>query len=156
MHGFLSWGLAVLFGAVLAIGDAASATTATAPTGSASGASVSVAGENMIAYELDRLFRSDRPATETDITYRRDEAARILLTASGHDGLAADDRNYLVELVSSRLGVSPAEAQSRVDDVIARAKQSIARARHAAVLEAFMTAVAQLPGGGGSSVVRRW
>jgi len=31
--------------------------------------------------------------------------------------------------------------------VIARAKQSIARARHAAVLEAFMTAVAQLPGG---------
>jgi len=104
------------------------ATTATAPTGSASGASASVAGENMIAYELDRLFRSDRPATETDITLYVHEAARILLTASGHDVWPRMIAIIWSNLCPSRLGVSPAEAQSRVDDCDSPC-QAIHRAR---------------------------
>jgi hypothetical protein len=142
MHGVLAWGLAVLIGALLTIAMIGSA----APVTNGSGLSNSVAGESMIAFELDRLFRSDRRAADADLDYRRAEAARILLTASSPAGLSTDDHDYLVDMVSTRTGISPTDAQTRVDDVVARAKQSITSARHRTVLEAFMTAVALMLG----------
>ena len=59
----------------------------------------------IIAYDLDRLFRSERPP-QGDIAYTRGEAARILLTASSHSGIQDDDRAYLVRLVTSRAGLA--------------------------------------------------
>jgi hypothetical protein len=46
----------------------------------------SVTDENIIGYDHDRLFRSERPP-RGDISYTRSEAARILLTASSHRGV---------------------------------------------------------------------
>jgi hypothetical protein len=40
------------------------------------------------AYDLDRLFRSDRPPA-ADMTYTRAEVGRIRLTASSHRGITA-------------------------------------------------------------------
>jgi hypothetical protein len=53
------------------------------PTGGQAAGGTSVGGENIIAYDLDGLFRSDRPPA-ADMTYTRAEAGRILLTASSH------------------------------------------------------------------------
>ena len=104
-----------------------------------------MAGENLIAFDLDRLFRGDR-RPEGDITYARAEAARILLTASSHRGMQPEDRTYLVRLVAARTGLAPAEAERRVDDAVARAKENINRARRSAVILAFMTGAAALLG----------
>jgi len=46
-----------------------------APSGGAAGPAVSVAGENLIAFDLDKLFRAD-PPSEGDLDYGRAEAAR--------------------------------------------------------------------------------
>jgi hypothetical protein len=145
MHGLLVWGLATLLTVVLALATTQPLTRLAAPSSGASGPSTSVAGENVIAFDLDRLFRSPR-RPNADLEYPRAEAARILLTASSHRGVQPDDRTYLVQLVAAQTGLAPAEAERRVDDVIARAKDNMARARRAAVIIAFAAGAAALAG----------
>jgi len=146
VHGLLAWALAIVIAAVLAIAAAGVAAPAAVPGSGNAGPSTSVAGENTIAYELDQLFRSDRPAPAAEMTQARGEAARILLTSSSHSGVSPEDRDYLVTLVSSRAHVSPEEADARVSKVIPRAHDALKRARAAGVIIAFLTAVAMLLG----------
>jgi hypothetical protein len=141
MHGLATWGVAVVLGALLALGAAATASS-TAPSSTA--APQTVAGESIIATELDELFRTGRVID--DLAYRRSEAARILLTASGHNGVSNPDRRYLTTVTEIVLGVPEAEAKTRVDDAITRSAQALHRARVAAVLQAFFVAAALLVG----------
>jgi hypothetical protein len=146
MHGLLAWALAIVIAAVLALGAVQASAPAAVPGSGAAGPSTSVAGENTIAYELDQLFRSDRPLPADDVNYARAEAARILLTSSSHSGVSQEDREYLTMLVSTRAHVSPEEADARVSKVIPRAHDALKRARSAGVMIAFLTAVAMLLG----------
>jgi hypothetical protein len=145
MHGLLVWALATLLTALFAFVVAQSLTRFAAPSGGPSGPGVSVAGENIIAYDLDRLLRSDR-SLEGDVNYTRAEAARILLTTASHRGMEADDRAYLIHQVATRTGLSPAEAERRVEGVSVRAKENISRARKSAVILAFTAGAAALLG----------
>jgi hypothetical protein len=144
-HGLLVWALATLVTGVMALGVASLSRTVVSPGSTPAGPTASVAGENVIAFDLDRLFRGDR-RPDGDINYARAEAARILLTASSHRGLQPEDRTYLVRLVASHTGLAQAEAERRVDDVVARAKEGINRARRSAVILSFMTGASALLG----------
>lgn len=145
MHGLLSWGVAIVFGAVIAVLGLPAAAPAVVPGGGV-GVSGSVAGESLLAYELDKLFRTARPAPAADMAYSRAEAGRILLTTSGHTGVSADDRLYLTDMVAERTGATDAEAEARVNQAIARSDDALTKARTATVLGAFMTAAALLLG----------
>jgi hypothetical protein len=138
------WALATLLTAILAVAVAGFSTRLAAPAGTA-GSSQSVAGENIIALDLDRLFRADR-RPQTDMAYARAEAARILLTASSHRGMLPEDRQYLVRLVSANTGLAGPEAERRVESVVTRAKENIDRARRSAAILAFMAAAVALLG----------
>jgi hypothetical protein len=144
MHGLLVWALATLLTAVIGLAIAGSLPRLS-PSGGAAGAATSVAGENLIAFDLDRLFRSER-RTNADLDYPRAEAARILLTTSSHRGMQPDDRAYLVRLVAAQTGLAQPDAERRVDEVAARAKDNIARARRSAVIIAFAAAAGALLG----------
>jgi hypothetical protein len=144
MHGLMVWALATLLTAILAVAVAGFSTRLAAPAGTA-GSSQSVAGENIIALDLDRLFRADR-RPQTDMAYARAEAARILLTASSHRGMLPEDRQYLVRLVSANTGLAGPEAERRVESVATRAKENIDRARRSAAILAFMAAAVALLG----------
>jgi hypothetical protein len=146
VHGILVWALATILAGLLAFGAAQATTRLAAPSAGAAGPSTSVAGENIIAYDLDRLFRADRRPADVDMTYSRAEAARILLQASSHSGIPGEDRAYLVRLVASRTGLSPADAERRVDTAIASTRTNIRRARRATVILAFMAGAAALLG----------
>ncbi|HEY1836619.1 MAG TPA: hypothetical protein VGG36_03110 [Rhizomicrobium sp.] len=146
MHGVVTWGLAILITAALALGGSLAATRLVAPSAGTAGPAASVAGENIIASELDELFRTDRRIDAADLTYRRSEAARILLKSSSHDGVSQDDRDYLADITASITGTSQADADTRVDKIIGESKDEIQRARSAAVLQAFMIAAALLIG----------
>jgi hypothetical protein len=148
MHGLMVWALATLLTATLAVAVAGISTRLAAPAGVA-GSSQSVAGENIIALDLDRLFRADRrpqASAQADMAYTRAEAARILLTASSHRGMLPEDRQYLVRLVSANTGLAAPEAERRVEAVVARARENINRARHSAAILAFMAAAVSLLG----------
>lgn len=146
MHGLAMWGLAVLISAVLALLGALFIGKAMAPSGGTAGAASSVGGENILASELDELFRSYRYAPGPNFGYERAEAARILLKSSSHRGIPPDDRAYLSHIVSLRAGVSGPEADDRVNHIIAESKDELTRARDAAVMEAFLVCVALLVG----------
>ena len=101
----------------------------------------------MIAYDLDRLLRTDRPAaSDAETAYGRAEAGRIALAASGRRGLAPDDGAYLARLVSRRTGLAQAEAERRVGDFIASATSALRKARRSAVIVGFLTGAALLLG----------
>jgi hypothetical protein len=146
VHGILVWAIATLLTGLLALSAAQALTHLAAPSANEAGPGTSVAGENIIAFDLDRLFRSDRPQQTGDMAYARAEAARILLTTASHRGLQEDDRTFLVRLVSARTGLAQADAERRVNDVASRAKDDINRARRSAVLIAFAIGVAALLG----------
>jgi hypothetical protein len=145
MHGLMVWALATLLTGLLALATLQALPRLAAPSAGAAGPGASVAGENIIAYDLDKLFRGDRRPTG-DISSLRAEASRILLTTASHTGMHADDRAYLVRLVALTTGLAPADADRRVMEVAANAKADIDRARHAGVLLGFFTGAAALLG----------
>jgi len=102
-HGLAVWSLAVVMGAVMAAilaGTALSGRTVAATSAHTS------AAEPLLSYELDRLYRAPRRSPNADLSSERAEAGRILLTASGHDGMSADDRAYLIQQVSGTTGLT--------------------------------------------------
>ncbi len=145
LHGLIVWGLATLLTGLLLLAAAQVTSRLAAPSGSSAGAATSVGGENLIAYDLDRLFRGAENRQQ-NVAYDRSEAARILFTASSHRGLQQDDRAYLVRLVSAATGAAQPDAERRVNEAVTSAHDNISRARRAAVVLAFVTAVAALLG----------
>jgi hypothetical protein len=147
VHGLLVWAIGTLLTALMLLMAASASTRLAAPSGGDAGPSSSVAGENTIAFDIDRLLRGERRAAgDADVTQTRAEVARILLTSSSHSGVAAEDRGYLVRLVTARTGLAAPEAERRVDAAIASAKNNIARARKSTVILAFMAGAAALLG----------
>jgi hypothetical protein len=142
IHGILVWGLAILIGGLLTLSASRTVTgrmDLTAPT--------AATAEPLLAFELDRLFRSDRSPTELgNDTEIRAQAARIITTAVGHTGMQQDDRDYLVRLVQARTGLAQPDAEHRVDQGITQAKDAIAKARHGSVILAFMIGCSLLLG----------
>jgi hypothetical protein len=143
LHGLAVWAIAVVM-TVLLTALVASATLARAP--SAQAVPSANAAEPMLSYELDRLFRPARRAPNAETAMERAEAGRILLTSSSHSGVAAEDRAYLVQLVTGITGLTGPDAERRVDNVIASAKTAIARSRGSAIIAAFSIAACLLLG----------
>jgi hypothetical protein len=145
LHGLIVWAFATLLTALLLLAAIPATARLAAPSGGTSGPSSSVAGENLVAFDVDRLLRGDRRQGE-DIGYTRAEIARILLTSSSHSGVAAEDRAYLIRLVAARTGLAAAEAERRVDASLGSARENIARGRRSSVILAFMAGAAALVG----------
>ncbi len=152
-HGLLVWGGSMIIGAILAVGGVgaiASATgqaVATATIAASNVAEEDVADPN--AYFIDTLFRSQTPS---DPGVARDEAGRIFAQAALGDGTVnPDDRAYLANVVAANTGLTPDEAQARVDQVIANveaarqeALEAARIARNTAIIAAFLLAASSL------------
>jgi hypothetical protein len=141
-HGLLVWALAVVLAGLLTwiTANALSAVTTNGATQHAA------AGEpSFLAYELDRLFRSERRPDTVDPDARA-EAGRILMTGLGRRDIATDDRTYLVRVVSARTGLNAADADRRVGQVAAEARQANRQARASAIIIGFMTAASLAAG----------
>jgi hypothetical protein len=72
------------------------------------------------------------PANSATTSAPQAEAGPILLHAVAAGALSADDRTYLGQLVASRTGLSTADAESRVDAVMAQVQDATAKAKSAA------------------------
>jgi hypothetical protein len=146
IHGLLVWALAVALGALLAAAAATAVASTTAPAASVPN---TTAGEPLLAYDLDRLFRSQQaPPPAAELSYSRAEAARIAMRAASRRNSAdlAEDRAQLLRIVSARTGLTGASAESRVTDFVERATTAIRKARRSAVVVGFMTAAGLLLG----------
>jgi uncharacterized protein YidB (DUF937 family) len=136
-HGFVTWALATVIGAGLlasAVGTVSETTVQAASTvtaGTAQGAAASLSN-SVAPYDIDRLLRPASVQTAGTGTDGRSEVTRILAKGISTGDVAAEDRDYLTKLVAARTGVSEAEAQKRVNDIIAGGKAAELKAREAA------------------------
>ncbi len=165
-------------GALHAVGGAASAGLQGAASGAAANPPGGMPGGGPSAamtYDIDKLFRAGSggaapaapgagaasngagsPAPGMDMSSDpRVEAVYIAFHAAANpnEGVSADDRAYLAQLVQAQTGVSPAEAQKRVDDFVTattnaenKARAAVDAARKAAAEASIFTALALLVG----------
>jgi hypothetical protein len=135
-HGFLTWSLATVVGMALVasatssiVGSGTHAAATVAGGALQIGAQAAVQGAPGVSgYDVDALFRSDKP----DVTTGPEQAARILANGVHTGDVPPADRAYLAQLVSGRTGISQGDAQKRVDDAIERAKDMALGAKQAA------------------------
>ena len=136
-QGFLTWAVATVIGvSILASGVSSAISgavrgTATLASGAAQGAAQS-GGSPAGGYEIDSLFRSGRPDASPSTAEMRPEAARILVKGIANGDVPPADRAYLAQIVTARTGLSDADAQKRVDDVIAQLKAAEVKVKEAA------------------------
>jgi len=165
-HGFIAWAFATLLSATaLSSVTGYLANGAVASIGGA--ASQSTRSVNPADIYVDKLFRPDTaaqpasapaasPAAGNPIpaapngansNQSRAEVSR-LWTASFHDNqeLSAADKAYVVQIVAARTGVSHADAEKRVNDVIVEAKTAADTARKGAAKLSFWLTAAMLFG----------
>jgi hypothetical protein len=138
-HGAIVWGLAVTIGAVVA---------ALVATSIARGGLDLAAGgpANATTYATDTLLRTSRPSTDNRSDDVRLEIGRLLVRQAGRSAMVATDRTHLAQLVAVRTGLTPGDAEKRVDETVAQIKDASNRARKAAVVLGFMTAATLLLG----------
>jgi hypothetical protein len=152
-HGFITWALATVLSASI-LTAAATHIVAGAASGAAPAATQAVPAANPSQVFVDRLFRADPGATNPSAatTAQNSDAARAevlrLWTSSYRDNgeFAAADRTYVARLVAAQTGLSQAEAEKRVNDVIVEAKAAADRARSGAAKLAFWLTAALLFG----------
>jgi hypothetical protein len=164
-HGFLAWAFATLLTAS-ALGSAAAYLANGSAAGLAGAASQATRSVNPAEIYVDKLFRTDaaaQPAPPTDSgnantatsnaanpsspnnaspNQTRAEVLR-LWTSSFRDNqdFSAADKTYVTRVVAARTGMSQADAEKRVNDVIAEAKIAADNARKgAAKLSLWLTA----------------
>jgi hypothetical protein len=142
-HGFLSWALATLVGSVFLASAASSVLgggldeAATVAGGAAQGGAQSAMQSSqspmgVSGYDVDSLFRSDHPDQTANPQAADAQAARILASGISNGQVSQQDRAYLAQMVATRTGVAPADAQKRVDDVIAREQAAVVKAKQVA------------------------
>jgi len=136
-HGFLAWCLATLVGTALlasatgsVIAGATKAVTTVAAAGAAQAGAQQASGGPGLDYVVDTLLRGDAPPGATPAP--RAEIGRTLTQAVTTGGLSAEDRAYLAKTVSAQTGLGQAEAEQRVDRVIAQVKAAEQDVRAAA------------------------
>ena len=142
-HGLIAWALATLLSA------AALSSATSGIVGSTAQSAVNTAGSQgsgPIEGAVDALFRTDAPPAGSPQTVTRDQArsevGRLLgakLNSSGE--LSAEDRAYLARVVAAQTGLSQADAEKRVSDVVTETKKALDAARRAAAqLSLWLTA----------------
>lgn len=160
-HGFMAWVVATVIGTIFLASAASSIVgggvraAATVAGGAAQGATQGAAAavSGVSGYDVDSLFRSDKPDAAANAQSQAAQASSILASGLASGDVPAADKTYLAQMIATRAGITQADAQKRVDDVIARekaasvkAKQVADAARKAAADLAIFTALSMLIG----------
>jgi hypothetical protein len=155
-HGFLAWAFATLISATaLASVTAYLANGAFAGLGGLSSQSAEAIDPAQIY--VDKLFRTITPAADNSAAVNagntaaqnntRAEILRLWKSDFRKDAdIPSSDRTYIAQVVAARAGISQADAEKRVDQVVAEAKTDADNARRAAAHLSFWLTAALLFG----------
>jgi hypothetical protein len=136
-HGFLAWAVALVITAAFLASAAASMAGGAARLGAseraagAANAQTGAAGLNPNEYFVDSLLRSNPPNLGQNETALRGEVGLIFANALRQGEIPAADKTYLDQVVGTKTGLNPSDADKRVSDVFAEAQQTADAARKA-------------------------
>jgi hypothetical protein len=147
-HGFIAWAFASVLGAAL-LATPATSLLSGAVTGASQGAANAAGQSGPMDGYVDTLLRPDNPGSQSGANPAdsRGEMVR-LFTASFRDGgeLKPADRSYVNKVVAARTGLSEADADKRVNEVVTQIKANTDAARKATAALAFWLAASLLLG----------
>jgi hypothetical protein len=146
-HGFVAWAFASVLGAILLASPASSLLGAASGTTQAGASAASRSGP-MEGY-VDTLLRSDAPAAPNPDNSRdsRGEMLRLFTSSFRNGGeLKPADSQYAAKVVAARTGMSQADADKRVNDVVTQIKADADAARKATAQLAFWLTASLLIG----------
>jgi hypothetical protein len=146
-HGFLVWAVGLVITASLLATAATS--LAGGPARRESTGTTAAAETGMLnpsAYFVDTLLRSNGSVSNGNDVAVRAEADRILTHALSQGAISSTDNAYLTQVVSTRTGLTQAEAERRVSDVFGEFQQSADRSRKALAHLSLWLFVALLSG----------
>lgn len=147
-HGLIAWAFATVLSASL-LGAAATHVVGGVASGVAPAAAQGAASVNPSQVFVDRLFRNENataPSSQNENASSKEAARAEVLRLwtsdfKDHNGLTSNNRTYVARVVSAQTGLSQADAEKRVDEVVNDAKDAADKARkEAAKLAFFMTA----------------
>jgi hypothetical protein len=147
-HGFIAWAFASVLGAVLLASPASSLIGGAASGAMQAGTVVASQSGPMDGY-VDTLLRSDAPAAQNAAGGQdpRREMTRLFTTSFRNGGeLKPADKTYVSKVVAARTGLSQADADKRVDDVVTQVKSDADAARKATAQLAFWLVASLLIG----------
>lgn len=155
-QGFLAWALASLVGTLL-LASAATTILGSAAGGLSQGASsAATQSSSAVSGYVDQLLRADATAATVpvgDPADTRSELTRLLTSSLTSDrDVKPADRIYVAQVVARRTGLSQADAEKRVNDVVTQAKSDLDKARKAAAQLAFWMAASLLIGAFSASI----
>jgi hypothetical protein len=145
-HGFVAWAFASVIGAVLLATPASSLIGGAASGATQARASAASQSSPMDGY-VDALLRSDARAQNAGNSDPRGEIVRLFTSSFRNGGdLKPADREYVFKLVAARTGMSQADAEKRVNEVVAQVKADADAARKATAQLAFWLTASLLIG----------
>lgn len=147
-HGFVAWAFASVLGAVLLATPASSLLNGSV-TGVTQGAVSSTSQTGPMDGYVDMLLRSDAPSAQNagNAADSRGEMVRLFSSSFRNGGdLKPADRDYVSKVVAARTGLSQADADKRVNDVVTQAKADTDAARKATAQLAFWLTASLLIG----------
>ena len=133
-HGLVTWAvatvvLAVLVGASLPSMIAVGLNTASGKSSTAVQSTLSSPAFAAAPYGIDKLFRSTNSAEVKDASGPKVEADHILKNALATGSLPDADRAYLAALIAAKTGISASDAETRVNDWLARIMEADANTK---------------------------
>lgn len=144
-HGFLAWAFASVLGAIL-LASPVSSTLSGVASGISAGATAATAQAGPIDGYVDTLLRPSNPTSTGNAADTRGELSRLLASSFRSGEVKPADRAYVNKLVAARTGLSEADADKRVTEVINDAKSTADTARKAAMQLAFWLTASLLIG----------
>jgi hypothetical protein len=141
-HGFLVWAVAFV---ILAAFLSSVGTVLAGRDRSANAAPSAGLVTDANRYFIDSLFRSDQSSSIPDEALRA-EIGVIFGHALHQRELAADDRNYVADMVATKTALARPEAERRVTEVFGRDQQAVDNARKAVAHSLYWMFVALLLG----------
>jgi hypothetical protein len=137
-HGLVTWAVSTIVIATVVASSLFSALSGGvhAVSGAAAGGTQGMNAATslpMASYSMDRLFRSAVTADGGQgMGDSRVEAGHIMANAITAGIMPDADRSYLANVVATKTGISPADAQKRVDDYVSSAMEAEAKVKSAA------------------------
>jgi hypothetical protein len=130
-NGFLAWAVALVISVTL-MASAATSMAGRVTQLRADPETTGVAANvvNPQGYFVDALFRSGEVGSDSKDAAKA-EGARIFSNALRQGQMQLADQNYLAKLIASRTGITQPEAEKRISDVVADARQAEETARKA-------------------------
>lgn len=147
-HGFVAWAFASVIGALL-LATPASSLIGSGLGAAGQGAAAAASRSGPMDGYVDTLLRPDSPSAQSQGNAGDSRAEMLRLFTSSFRGgadIKSNDREYVSKVVAARTGLSQADADKRVTEVVTQIKADADAARKATAQLAFWLTASLLVG----------